>query len=111
MVRNNSTKPHKVTLARWINTTLDKSLSKNNIRFGFKVTWIWPLNTKAMDENFGLIEVYTIEPTNMEEVEQSNSKSKGEENQQWAEKLIVEKLLNITTIVEITNITIKVDIL
>jgi hypothetical protein len=64
-----------------------------------------------MDENFGLIEVYTIEPTNMEEVEQSNSKSKGEENQQWAEKLIVEKLLNITTIVEITNITIKVDIL
>jgi hypothetical protein len=40
MVRNNSTKPHKVTLARWINTTLDKSLSKNNIRFGFKVTWI-----------------------------------------------------------------------
>ncbi len=40
---------------------------KKNIRFGFRVTWIWPLNPKAMDENFGLAEVYTIEPTNMEE--------------------------------------------
>jgi hypothetical protein len=55
-------------------------IRQKNIRFGFKVTRIWPLNPKAMDENFGLVEVYTIEPANMEETKQSNSESKGEEN-------------------------------
>jgi hypothetical protein len=48
--------------------TLDQSLSKKNIKSEFRVTRIWPLNSKAMDENFGLIKMYTTKATNMEEV-------------------------------------------
>ncbi len=51
MVKNNYNKLDKVTLARWVDKALDQALSKNNIRSRFKVTWIWPLNPMAMDEN------------------------------------------------------------
>jgi len=40
MVRNNYIEPNKVTLARWIDITLDQSLSNIYIRFGFRVIGI-----------------------------------------------------------------------
>ncbi len=64
-----------------------------------------------MDENFGLIKMYTTKATNMEEVKQSNSKYEGKKNQQWGEKLTTKELLDISTIGETTNIATKVDIL
>jgi len=54
MIRNNYIEPNKVTLTRWIDTTLDQSLSKIYIRSRFRVIGIRPLNPKAMNEKLGL---------------------------------------------------------
>jgi hypothetical protein len=54
MVRNNYIEPNKVTLTRWMDTTLDQSLFLKNIKSGFKVMGIRPLNPKAMNEKLGL---------------------------------------------------------
>jgi hypothetical protein len=49
MVRRNYIKPDKITLARWVNKTLDLALIRQNIMLRLKGTWIWPLNPRAMD--------------------------------------------------------------
>jgi hypothetical protein len=54
MVSNNYIELNKVTLTRWIDTTLDQSLSKNNMKIGFKVIGIRPLNPKATVKNLAL---------------------------------------------------------
>jgi hypothetical protein len=50
MVKNNHLKQDKVTLASWVDKTLDQSLSKKNILNAFKAIGVWPLNPKAMDD-------------------------------------------------------------
>ncbi len=40
MVRNNHLELDKVTLASWVNKTLNQSLSKQNILSGFRATWV-----------------------------------------------------------------------
>jgi hypothetical protein len=42
------------------------------------------------------VEIYIAQPTNMEEIEYSNSKSKEEENQECGEELATKELFNIT---------------
>jgi len=37
-------------LVGWVNITLDQTFLKNNIKFGFWVIRIWPLNYTTMDE-------------------------------------------------------------
>jgi len=49
------------------------------------------------------IEIYIAQPTNMEKIEYSNSKSKEEENQECGEKLVAKELFNITITSKITN--------
>jgi hypothetical protein len=51
MVKNNHLKQDKVTLASWVDKTLDQSLSKKNILSVFKAIGVWPLNPRAMDDN------------------------------------------------------------
>ncbi len=61
MVNNDYKDPHKIILANWVDKTLDATLSKKNIKNGFKVTRIWPFNPKAMDGRTKPSELYTIE--------------------------------------------------
>ncbi len=48
MVRNNRYEPNKNILVNWVNKVLD-TFDQKNIKNGFKVIRIWPLNPKAMD--------------------------------------------------------------
>jgi hypothetical protein len=73
------------------------------IRFGFRVTWIWLLNLKVINEEFSPIEVYTTQPTNREETKHSNLEYEEEENPQWGEVLAIEKLFNIAITYKIVN--------
>jgi hypothetical protein len=38
-----------ITLNGWVDQALDKSIMEQNIRFGFRVISIYPLNPRAMD--------------------------------------------------------------
>jgi hypothetical protein len=50
MVVNGYQELNKITFARWVEKAINQSLTKDNIRLGFRVTNIWPLNLKVMDE-------------------------------------------------------------
>jgi hypothetical protein len=61
MVENNHCELNKCTFARLeVYKALDQSLSKKNIKSGFKAIGIQPLNPKAMDEKTKPSEVYMI---------------------------------------------------
>jgi len=64
MVRNNRLELDKVTLASWVDKTFNQSLSKQNILSGFKATWVWTLNLKAMDDKTNPNSMYTIRDDN-----------------------------------------------
>ncbi len=64
MVKNNYNEPNKVTLISWVDTTLDLVLSQKNIKNGFQVTKLQPLNPKAMDGRTKPSELYTIDHNN-----------------------------------------------
>jgi len=50
MVNNNYKEQNKIALINWVDKALDVTLSKRNIKNGFKVTRSWPnFNPKAMD--------------------------------------------------------------
>jgi hypothetical protein len=50
----------KILLAKWVDKALQQSLKKENIKLGFRVYKIWPLNSIAMAIKFGPSEVFTI---------------------------------------------------
>ncbi len=109
MVRN---KPNKVTLAGWVYKALDLALSKRNIKNGFQVTRIWPLNPKAMDGGTKPNELYitnhnngTSNEDNVENFDGTMTDIKG-----WGENGVVTKLINIaTTTDELATIRADVD--
>jgi hypothetical protein len=49
----------KITLIRWVDKIIDQSLTKDNIRLGFKVTNILRLNPKATEEKTQMSMIYT----------------------------------------------------
>jgi len=65
MVKNNHRKLNKATLINWVDKTPIQLLSKNNIKFNFKVTKVWPFNPKAMDERTKPNDLYTLAPNTM----------------------------------------------
>jgi hypothetical protein len=42
----------KITLARWVDQVFEQVLTKKNIKYGFKVPCIWPLDLNAMNNKF-----------------------------------------------------------
>jgi hypothetical protein len=58
MVVNGYQKQDKITLVGWVDKTIDQSLIKDNMRLGFRVTNIWPLNPKVMNERTQLSKIY-----------------------------------------------------
>ncbi len=59
---------------------MDKSITEQNIRFGFKVTGIYPLNPRAMDNKIELSNIFTMVANEHEgEEEESNEQLEGDE--------------------------------
>ncbi len=58
MFKNNHKEPDKVTLGGLVDRTFNQSLSKQNIKARFKTIGIWPLNSKAMDNQSRPSELY-----------------------------------------------------
>jgi hypothetical protein len=48
MVERKYNKFKKIAFIRWVDKTLNQSLTKHNIKARFEATSIWPLNLKAM---------------------------------------------------------------
>jgi hypothetical protein len=48
MVEGKYNKFNKITFIRWVDKTLNQSLTKHNIKARSKAIGIWPLNLKAM---------------------------------------------------------------
>jgi hypothetical protein len=60
MSKSNYMELDKITLIGWVDQALDKSITKQNIRFGFKVIGIYPLSPRAMDNEIKLSSIYTM---------------------------------------------------
>jgi hypothetical protein len=58
MVVNGYQKPNKITLVGCVDKIINQLLIKDTIRSRFKVTNIWPLNLKVMDEKTQLLMIY-----------------------------------------------------
>jgi hypothetical protein len=70
---------------------------KQNIKYGFKTTCIWPLNPKAMDNKIRPLKVYTT--TNMNNAgskEDYTTKEETKNNLQWGEEFDGVEFLHIT---------------
>ncbi len=53
--------PDKITLARWVDQALDKSIMEQNIKFGFRVIGIYLLNPRGMDSKTEPSNIYKME--------------------------------------------------
>ncbi len=63
----------KITLIGWVDQGLDKSITKQNIRFEFRVTCMYPLNPRAMNNETRPSNIYTMVANEHEgEEEESN---------------------------------------
>jgi hypothetical protein len=60
MVKNNYLEPNKTTLVAWVDKALQQPLKKENMKLGFKVSRIWPLNLTTMVGKFGLSDVFIV---------------------------------------------------
>jgi hypothetical protein len=70
----------KITLVGWVDQALDISITEQNIRSGFRVTSIYFLNLKAMDNKTGPSNIYTMIANEHEgEEEESNEQHEGDE--------------------------------
>ncbi len=59
MSKSNHMELDKITLDRWVDQALKQSFIKQNIKSRFKITCIWPLNPRAMDNKIKPSKVYT----------------------------------------------------
>jgi len=59
MAKNNYFELDKATLVAWVDKALQSCLKKENMKLGFKVYRIWPLNLVAMVGKFGPSDVFT----------------------------------------------------
>ncbi len=57
MSKNICKEPNKIVLVGWVEKTLDLGLSKQNIKYGFKVIGIWPINPRAMVDKILISEI------------------------------------------------------
>lgn len=102
MVSNNNSKPDKITLVAWVDKALDQTLVKKNIISRFKVTGIWPLNSKAMDEKTIPSTLYTLGDVDRTWGDDGESNENNDGDFQWVEHSTTTKLINIATTLEPT---------
>jgi hypothetical protein len=89
--------PNKITLVGWVNHALKKSLTKQNIKSGFRTIDIWSLNPKAMDNKIRPSKIYIVANMNNVRNEKNyTTKEEAENNPQWGENFVVTKFLHKT---------------
>ncbi len=96
MVKNNHCEPNKCILASWVDKSFDESLTQKNIKSGFKVRGIWPLNPKAMDHKIRPSNVYTTTLANILDEDNEGFDDTTNEQKQWGENGVTTQLMNIT---------------
>jgi hypothetical protein len=96
MVKNNQCEPNKCTLASWVDKSFNKSLTQKNIKSGFKVKGIWPLNPKAMDHKIRPSNVFTTTLANILDEDNEGFDDTTNEQKQWGENGVISQLTNIT---------------
>ncbi len=82
-----------ITFAKWVYKALDVTLSKRNIKNGFKVIGIWPFIPKATDGRTKPNELYTTKD-NIIASNENNAKNSNEglnDTQDWGEHGVVVK--------------------
>ncbi len=80
MSKNNYMELDKLTLGGWVDQTLDKSIMKQNVRFGFKVINIYLINPRTMDSKTEPSNIYTTISNEQEgEEEESYEQLEGDE--------------------------------
>lgn len=74
MIINNYFKLNRITLVGWdVNKPLDQTLPKHNIKYGFKVTKIWLLNLRVINNKLLLNEMHiTIDNRKAKKLAQKN---------------------------------------
>ncbi len=94
MFRSNNMEPNKIVLVGWVDHAIDQSLTKKNIKVGFKATCIWPFNPNAMDNKIRPSKIYiTININNHESDKKEYTlyeETNHNQSQQWREESIVE---------------------
>jgi len=99
MARNKLNKLDKITFVIWVDKALDQSLTKQNIKVGFNVTWIWPFNLRTMDEKIELANIYTTINSIYEEGENHYTIEENHGHNQQDEEYVIVELLNIIGLV------------
>jgi hypothetical protein len=80
MLKSNYMELDKITFIGWVDQALDKSITEQNIRFGFRVIGIYPLNPRAMDNKTEPSNIYTMVANEHEgEEEESNEQLERDE--------------------------------
>jgi hypothetical protein len=80
MSKSNYMELDKITLIGWVDQALDKSITEQNIKFGFRVISIYPLNLRAMDNKIEPSNIYTMVANEHEgKEEESNEQLEGDE--------------------------------
>ncbi len=80
MIKNKYTKLDKIKLVALVDKTLNKTLFKENIKIGFKVTSIQLLNLRAMNNKLLPSEMYIIANTNKTDAKFYNYNDEANEN-------------------------------
>jgi hypothetical protein len=112
MVSNNYKEPDKIAFANWVDKVLDVIMSKRNIKNGFKVIKIWPLNPKDMDGRTKPNEL-SIAKDNIIPIDEKNVKNSDEglnDIQGWGEHGTTVKFISIGIIEEPATIRCYVDV-
>jgi hypothetical protein len=80
MSKSNYVELDKITIIWWVDQALDKSIMEQNIRFGFRVTCIYFLNPRAMDNKIEPSNIFTMVANEHEgEEKESNEQLEGDE--------------------------------
>jgi hypothetical protein len=92
MAKNNYLELNKAKLVAWVDKALQQSLKKENIKLGFRVYGIWPLNPSTMVGKFGPSDVFN---TTKEEEHELSYHSDATYEFNNSEVKVATKLLNI----------------
>lgn len=100
MVRNNHRELYKCTIVSWVYKSLYQTLSKKNIKSGFKIIGIWPFNPKAMDGKTRPFKIYTLNATNILDGDNDDFDGLNNEQKEPKDNGVATQLLNLIAIIK-----------